>query len=317
MDGDGDLDLYLAQNYFGPQRETGRMDGGVGLLLLGRGDGTFDPVWPNRSGLVVTGDAKSVTTADVNGDGNFNALDCQGADGTNGANGLDGENGGDGEMKKAVALKEYLKKAGFPEPAEYDAPDSRVTDGKRPNLVYLINGQDTSKTVWVMAHTDIVPPGDLAKWDGDPYAMRVDGDTIYGRGVEDNQHGLVAGVIAARAFIDLKIKPKFNVGLLFVADEEVGHGAAFASPSIRHAIHDETADAGWTDSNSKLRWQAASSCWAQGAWPKACCRWRSVRGSGPGTSGAARSGWPRRRPRATTSPVSSSRCPSRIGGSST
>ncbi len=146
------------------------------------------------------------------------------------------ENGGDGETKKAVALKGYLKKAGFPEPSEYDAPDSRVTDGKRPNLVYLINGQDASRTVWVMAHTDIVPPGDLTKWDGDPYVMRIDGDTIYGRGVEDNQHGLVAGVLAAKAFIDLKIKPKFNIGLLFVADEEVGSNFGIGYVLEKHNI---------------------------------------------------------------------------------
>jgi hypothetical protein len=41
----------------------------VSLLLLGRGDGTFEPVWPNRSGLVVPGDAKSAAAADLNGDG--------------------------------------------------------------------------------------------------------------------------------------------------------------------------------------------------------------------------------------------------------
>ncbi|HBZ00008.1 MAG TPA: diaminopimelate aminotransferase, partial [candidate division Zixibacteria bacterium] len=132
------------------------------------------------------------------------------------------ENGGDGEMKKAIALKAYLKKAGFPDPQEFNAPDDRVTDKVRPNLVYLIEGQDKSKTVWVMAHTDIVPPGDLAKWEGDPYTMRIVGDRLYGRGVEDNQHGLVAGVFAAKAFLDTKTKPKFNIGLLFVADEEVG-----------------------------------------------------------------------------------------------
>lgn len=132
------------------------------------------------------------------------------------------ESGGDGELEKADALKKYLGKAGFPEPEEYNAPDTRVQSGIRPNLIYRIPGQDTSKTVWVMAHTDIVPPGDLAKWTGDPYKVRVEGDRVYGRGVEDNQHGLVAAVFAAKAFLDLKIKPKHNIGLLFVADEEVG-----------------------------------------------------------------------------------------------
>lgn len=69
IDGDGKLDLYLVQNFHGPQRETGRMDGGVSLLLMGNGDGTFDAVWPDRSGLVVPGDAKSLAVADLNDDG--------------------------------------------------------------------------------------------------------------------------------------------------------------------------------------------------------------------------------------------------------
>ena len=45
------------------------MDGGVSLLLLGNGDGTFEPVWPDDSGLVVPYDAKSLAVTDVDGDG--------------------------------------------------------------------------------------------------------------------------------------------------------------------------------------------------------------------------------------------------------
>jgi hypothetical protein len=69
VDGDCRTDLIMAQNFYGPQLETGRYDGGVGLLLMGKGDGTFEPVWPNRSGLVIEGDATSLTTSDINGDG--------------------------------------------------------------------------------------------------------------------------------------------------------------------------------------------------------------------------------------------------------
>lgn len=68
-DGDRDLDLYLAQNTFSPQREVGRVAGGVGLLLSGDGRGEFTPVWPNRSGLVVPGEGRSVVRADLDGDG--------------------------------------------------------------------------------------------------------------------------------------------------------------------------------------------------------------------------------------------------------
>jgi hypothetical protein len=69
IDGDGKPDLYLAQNFFSPQPETGRMDGGLSLLLKGNGDGTFTPIPPKASGLLVPGDAKSLVVTDLNGDG--------------------------------------------------------------------------------------------------------------------------------------------------------------------------------------------------------------------------------------------------------
>lgn len=37
LDGDLNLDVYLVQNLFTPQQETGRFDGGLSLLLSGRG----------------------------------------------------------------------------------------------------------------------------------------------------------------------------------------------------------------------------------------------------------------------------------------
>ena len=69
FDGDGTPDLYLVQNFFSPQPETGRMDGGLSLLLRGNGDGTFAPIPPKQSGLLVPGDAKSLVVTDLNGDG--------------------------------------------------------------------------------------------------------------------------------------------------------------------------------------------------------------------------------------------------------
>jgi hypothetical protein len=69
LDLDGNEDIYFVQNFYSPQPETGRMAGGLSLLLRGDGDGGFEPVWPRESGLVVPGDAKSLTAADVNQDG--------------------------------------------------------------------------------------------------------------------------------------------------------------------------------------------------------------------------------------------------------
>ncbi len=68
VNGDGNLDLYVVQNFHSPQVETGNMDGGVSMLLTGDGTGYFSPVWPDRSGMVVGGDAKSLTVVDLNAD---------------------------------------------------------------------------------------------------------------------------------------------------------------------------------------------------------------------------------------------------------
>ena len=68
INGDGNLDLYVVQNFYGPQRETGYMDGGVSLLLLGNGTGQFESVAPAISGLLVPGDATSLTIGDLNQD---------------------------------------------------------------------------------------------------------------------------------------------------------------------------------------------------------------------------------------------------------
>jgi len=74
VNGDGNLDLYVVQNFSGPQRETGYMHGGVSQLMLGDGTGNFEPISAEESGLVVPGDATSLTTHDINGDGSVDFL---------------------------------------------------------------------------------------------------------------------------------------------------------------------------------------------------------------------------------------------------
>ena len=69
VDGDRHQDLVIVQNFFGPQPETGRMDGGLGVLLSGTTDGRFQITEPEASGLIVPQDAKSLVALDLDGDG--------------------------------------------------------------------------------------------------------------------------------------------------------------------------------------------------------------------------------------------------------
>jgi len=139
-----------------------------------------------------------------------------------GINSIGPKNDGPGEGEKAWFLKNYLEGKGFKKVENYPAPDPTVADGQRPNLVTVLPGKNRAKTLWIITHTDVVPPGDLSKWSTDPFVPVVKDGKIYGRGSEDNLQGLVSSVMMARAFIESGIEPEFNIGLVMVADEETG-----------------------------------------------------------------------------------------------
>lgn len=131
------------------------------------------------------------------------------------------EGGGDGETKKADALEKWLRANGFSQIERFEAPDSRVSSGVRPSLVVTIPGSSKER-LWVMAHLDVVPSGDLSLWKTNPFECVEKDGILYGRGVEDNQQGLVSAVFAAKYFIDNKLVPAATLKLLFAADEENG-----------------------------------------------------------------------------------------------
>lgn len=135
---------------------------------------------------------------------------------------LSPDNDGTGEKEKAEFLKEHLKELGVSDIREFNAPDDRVACGYRPNIAGVIPGRNSRKTFWIISHMDVVPPGDLSLWDSDPYTLVQNGDAIIGRGVEDNQQGLVSSLCLAKAIIESGTTPEMNLGLMFVADEETG-----------------------------------------------------------------------------------------------
>jgi len=133
------------------------------------------------------------------------------------------ESDGKGEMKKVERILELVKDWGFDSVERYDAPDDRVPEGARPNVLLRIRGEDpTLPKVWTFAHTDVVPPGDLNKWTGDPYTLRVEGDKLTARGIEDNGQDLIASLFAARALLTSGRRPRRDINIFLVADEEVG-----------------------------------------------------------------------------------------------
>jgi succinyl-diaminopimelate desuccinylase len=131
-------------------------------------------------------------------------------------------NGGPGEAEKAAFLLEKLRERGFSNVEEIRAPADDVPCGYRPSIVARVPGRSSQRTVWVMTHLDIVPPGASELWETEPYEVVEKDGKLFGRGVEDNQQGMIASIFACRALIELGLKPAFDVALLLVADEETG-----------------------------------------------------------------------------------------------
>jgi succinyl-diaminopimelate desuccinylase len=132
------------------------------------------------------------------------------------------ENGGSGEHEKAAFVEQLFSKLRPDWLEVIKSPDERAKDGHRPSVIARWTGTEGGQTVWVLSHSDIVPPGDLSLWATDPFSVKVEGDRIIGRGVEDNQHGIVSSYLAIKAILDSGEPLPRSVGLAVVADEETG-----------------------------------------------------------------------------------------------
>lgn len=69
FNGDGHLDLALAQNLFAVRPDDNQLDGGRGLVLRGDGRGAFTPVPGDQSGMILYGEQRGAAAADFDEDG--------------------------------------------------------------------------------------------------------------------------------------------------------------------------------------------------------------------------------------------------------
>lgn len=131
---------------------------------------------------------------------------------------------GEGEYDKALWLASELKKFPFDCIEWINAFQKEAKNSTRPNIIARYKGKKSDKTVWFMSHLDVVPPGDMKMWNSNPYELKVDGDRLVGRGVEDNQQAVVASILVVKAMMELNWRPDYDTALLFCADEETGSG---------------------------------------------------------------------------------------------
>lgn len=89
------------------------------------------------------------------------------------------------------------------------------------NLVSTI-GNGNGKELIYCGHTDVVPAGDLSKWDFDPFSGEVKDGWLLGRGASDMKAGLGGLIFVFALLKKLEIDLPGKLTLAIVPDEETG-----------------------------------------------------------------------------------------------
>ncbi|MCF2627003.1 MAG: Sapep family Mn(2+)-dependent dipeptidase [Fusobacterium mortiferum] len=76
------------------------------------------------------------------------------------------------------------------------------------------------KLVGVLGHLDVVPPGDLSKWENEPFKPVIKDGKYYGRGAQDDKGPTLAAIYALKTLLDCGFKLKYRVRFIFGTDEE-------------------------------------------------------------------------------------------------
>jgi acetylornithine deacetylase len=114
---------------------------------------------------------------------------------------------------------------------EAEDPDYPGMEVARERMLGVVGtwGGTGSPGLVLCGHTDVVPPGDRARWDRDPFELVVEDGVARGRGVCDMLGGVAAilGAVAALAAVAPPLERPLAVHL--VSGEEDGGVGAFAT----------------------------------------------------------------------------------------
>lgn len=113
-------------------------------------------------------------------------------------------------------------------------PGTEVPRDEAWGLVATLPGAGDGPTMILQGHVDVVPPGDLAQWAGDPFVPRVRGDVVHGRGACDMKAGVVADIAALAAIRASGVRLRGSVAGHFVVGEEDGGIGAFGTLQRGH-----------------------------------------------------------------------------------
>lgn len=126
-------------------------------------------------------------------------LDEEPKDGTPFGQGIQDALEGALELCKRLGMETYIDPDGYYGYAEYGSGE---------------------ETLAILCHMDVVPAGNEADWDTPPFEAVVKGDSIYGRGTQDDKGPSVAALYALKAVIDSGANFERRIRFIFGTDEE-------------------------------------------------------------------------------------------------
>jgi succinyl-diaminopimelate desuccinylase len=122
---------------------------------------------------------------------------------------------GANEAAVAAAVAAWLRAEGIGVQIEEVAPG-------RPNVLGILEGRTTGRTLCLEGHTDVVTEGDPRAWRHPPFdAVLADG-RIYGRGAADMKGGLAGALVAAAALRRSGVAFAGRLVVAALVDEEAG-----------------------------------------------------------------------------------------------
>jgi len=110
-----------------------------------------------------------------------------------------------------------------------DFPGVEVERSSLPIVAGHLGGQLEGPRVLLVAHIDVVPPGDCSQWSTEPFDPVVKDERLYGRGACDMKGGAIAALAAMRALNALGQPVRGEAILLSVPSEEDGGAGMFAA----------------------------------------------------------------------------------------
>ncbi|MDU7476811.1 MAG: ArgE/DapE family deacylase [Paenibacillus macerans] len=112
---------------------------------------------------------------------------------------------------------DYLHRAGI-------STDIHAATEQMLNLVskYKPASSNGRKKLIFCGHTDVVPAGDLDRWDFDPFSGEIRDGYMLGRGASDMKGGLAGLIFATALLAKLGVPLQGDLSLLIVPDEETG-----------------------------------------------------------------------------------------------